>query len=96
MSEESILAGLMKAIQIALDNTGAKLDSISRSDIAADIPGLESDDWPYIETNVGEILEINIPENVHLFTEGHSKNGKKRTIGQIVDIILKLSELEKK
>ena len=83
----------MKAVADTLAKLKMPCPLLTDGTCPVDIPGLDSQTWPFMMDQLTDLLEITIPDNANIFFKkasvGH--RARKLTITEIVDVLIELA-----
>lgn len=94
MSDDQIREQLVEAIRNLLRSARLAVPEITDETCPLDIEGFDSQTWPYVMSELEELLGIEIPETMNIFVSKSGQGGKPRKlkVREIVDVLLKLRE----
>jgi hypothetical protein len=92
MDRERARNAVFIAIERTLALNGMPVPCFEEVTVPAQIPGFKSDDWTYAMVELAEILEITIPDNVNVFADSKANKFRRRSIDEIVEMILRLAQ----
>lgn len=94
MNADEIRENLIQAIRSLLQSARIAVPEISDETCPLDIAGFDSQTWPYVMSELEEILNVKIPhdENIFLSKAAQSSKPRRMRIREIVDVLIKLGE----
>lgn len=94
MSDDQIREQLVEAIRNLLRSARLAVPEITDETCPLDIAGFDSQTWPYVMSELEELLGIEIPETMNIFISKAPQGGKpkKLKVREIVDVLLKLQK----
>jgi len=93
MNADSVREQLIGAIQSLLQSARIPVPEITDETCPLDISGFDSQTWPYVMSELEEVLEIKIPDDANIFLSKQRSGSKPRKLS-IVEIVQVLQSLE--